>query len=73
MAVIKAKEDRKIEKVRLDIEQGILHDVKAYCEWVGISDISHFFEEAALFVFQKDSDWKKHLKQMKKSNKTEEA
>lgn len=60
MALITAKKKIINKKLNLEIDQEIFLEINKYCEWVGISNIDHFFEEAAKLVLLKDKDWKKH-------------
>ena len=58
---------KKNEKIKLkaqEIDSDIHDEIKEYCSWVGINDISFFIEEAARHVFKTDSDWKKHKKSL---------
>ena len=67
MALITAKKPTNKEKVKLEIDQEIHSKINKYCEWVGIPNIDHFFEEAATYIFSKDKDWNKYLKTSKKA------
>lgn len=66
MAIITAKKINEKEKIKLEIDKDICTEIKNYCAWVGISNIDHFFEEAANFVFSKDKDWNKYIKSINK-------
>jgi uncharacterized protein YydD (DUF2326 family) len=66
MALITEKKISNKEKIKLEIDQEIYSEINKYCTWSGVSDITHFFEEAARIVFSKDGDWKKYLKSMAK-------
>lgn len=66
MAIIKEKRLNQKERIKLEIDQEIYSEINNYCERANISNIEHFFEEAARFVFSKDVDWKKHLKSKRK-------
>ena len=66
MALIAAKKIKDIEKIKLEIDKGIYSEIQQYCEWTGIANIDHFFEEAATYIFLKDKDWNKYLKTRKK-------
>ncbi|BCA97318.1 hypothetical protein TUM19329_36790 (plasmid) [Legionella antarctica] len=59
MALITAKKISDKEKIKLEINKEIYAEIQRYCDWAGISEIDHFFEEAASFIFSKDKDWKK--------------
>ena len=60
MALINAKKIADKEKIKLEIDKEIYAEIKKYCEWAGITEIDHFFEEAATFIFSKDKEWKKN-------------
>lgn len=66
MALITAKKLTNKEKIKLEIDQETYAQINKYCEWVGISNIDHFFEEAATYIFSKDKEWNKYLKSIKK-------
>ncbi|HDO7796132.1 TPA: hypothetical protein P5J50_001798 [Legionella pneumophila] len=66
MALISARKTNSKEKIKLEIDQDIFSKINQYCEWAGISNIDHFFEEAATYIFSKDKDWNKYLKTSKK-------
>jgi hypothetical protein len=66
MALITAKKISDKEKIKLEIDQEIYSKINKYCEWVGISNIDHFFEQAATYIFLKDKDWNKYLKSTEK-------
>ncbi len=63
MPVISAQNAHEKEKIKIELDQELLREVKEYMQFAGIHDISHFFSEAAHFVFSKDRDWKKYKKQ----------
>ncbi len=62
MALITPKKINTKEKIKLEIDQKIHSEIKKYCEWAGIADLDHFFEEAAAYICSKDKDWNKYLK-----------
>ncbi len=66
MALISAKKIKDKEKIKLEIDKEIYSEIDKYCEWAGITNIDHFFEEAAIYIFSKDKDWNKYLKASKK-------
>lgn len=66
MALIASEKILDKEKIKLDLDQGVLAEINQYCSWANISNIEHFIEEAARFIFSKDKDWKNHLKSAKK-------
>jgi hypothetical protein len=59
MALISAKKIADKEKIKIEINKEIYTEIQNYCEWAGITDLDHFFEEAATFIFSKDKEWKK--------------
>jgi len=59
MALITAKKINDVEKIKVEINKEIYAEIQRYCQWAGINEIDHFFEEAATFIFSKDKDWKK--------------
>lgn len=59
MALIAAKKIDEKEKIKIDINKEIYTEIQNYCKWAGITEIDHFFEEAATFIFSKDKEWKK--------------
>lgn len=67
MALISKEKSIYKEKIKLEIREDIINEIKDYCQWSGVDDISVFLEEAALFIFKKDSDWKKYKKSQKTS------
>lgn len=69
MAIISGNQARKKEKVKIEIHADILEQIQNYCEWASINDLGFFIEEASLFVFSKDKDWKKQQKLAKKAEK----
>lgn len=66
MPIISGKQVQKKEKIKAEISAEIFEKITEYCAWANISDIGFFIEEAASFIFAKDSDWKQHKKDLKK-------
>ncbi|MBN9229589.1 MAG: hypothetical protein BGO90_06210 [Legionella sp. 40-6] len=66
MALLNAKRIADKEKIKLEIDKDIYAEIKNYCTWSGISEIDHFFEEAASFIFSKDKEWKNHIRSIKR-------
>jgi hypothetical protein len=58
MGLIKPKMKTKRIQMRLTLSQALLDEVKAYCTWAHIDKVDEFIEQAMLFVFNKDRDWK---------------
>ncbi|WP_298624821.1 hypothetical protein [uncultured Legionella sp.] len=65
MALINARKTPEKEKIKIEISKDIYAEIKEYCSWVGIDDISHFFEESSMMIFSKDKEWKQHQKEKK--------
>lgn len=65
MAIIKKPKNHSKVKYKIEIIESVANEIDAYMEYIGIDDPSHFFTEAASFVFSKDSEWKKHQKNVK--------
>lgn len=65
MALINARKTPEKEKIKIEISKDIYSEIKEYCSWVGIDDISHFFEELSMMIFSKDKEWKQHQKDRK--------
>ena len=62
MPIIKSTKNTKTEKVKFSIDSDVIKEIKQYCDWASVKDIGIFFEQAAEFVLNKDSEWKKHKK-----------
>ena len=45
--------------------------INEYCQWANIEDVGFFLEEAALFVFSKDKEWKDKQRIIKCAKKQE--
>jgi len=58
MAIINGARFTNKTKVKINVNSDVLEQIKQYCQWSGIEDVSYFFEEAAYFVFSKDKEWK---------------
>lgn len=70
MSLIKRKTDNKKDKLRIELSTDINNQIQEYMKWAGIDDIGYFFEEASLFVFKQDKEWKKHLKNKEKQTES---
>jgi hypothetical protein len=70
MAIINGTRAVKKSNINLEINAEVLEQIKTYCAWANISDVSFFFEEAATFVFAKDKEWKAHRKIAKRAKKS---
>lgn len=62
MAIIKYKTNQPKTIIKAKIDQTILAQMEQYCEWSGIFDLGYFIEQAALYVFRKDMEWKEFTK-----------
>ncbi|WP_241652528.1 hypothetical protein, partial [Legionella pneumophila] len=67
MALISAKKAPEKEKIKIEISKEIYSEIKEYCSWVGIDNISYFFEESSIMIFSKDKEWKQHRKEKKQA------
>ena len=47
------------KQIRIAMNEDLLNDIMAYCEWSGRKDETEFFVQAAHFVLSKDKDWHK--------------
>lgn len=71
MALIAAKKIKDKEKIKLEMDKDIYSEIQKYCAWAGISEIEHFFEEAASFIFSKDKEWKNHTRSINREKTNE--
>lgn len=69
MAIINGERAQKKSDISIEINTNVLEQIKSYCEWANISDISWFLEEAACYVFAKDKEWKALKKTPKRGRK----
>lgn len=67
MALIKEKIIKK-DAIKIDIDHDVHEEIIKYCKFAGVNSIAHFFEQAAIYVFSKDKDWGKYLKDRKKKS-----
>ncbi|STY29524.1 Uncharacterised protein [Legionella wadsworthii] len=65
MAIISGDQLRPKKKLKVDISKNTLDQIQQYCEWASIQDLGFFIEEASMFVFSKDKEWKKKQKASK--------
>lgn len=73
MALINGTRYQQKDKIKASISSDVAEKITAYCAWANIDDLGFFIEEAAEFVFSKDSDWKQHIKATKKRTDKEVA
>ena len=62
MPIIKPNELKSFDKIRIQVPQDLLEEIKNYCKEFTISEIDNFFVGAAKYVLKKDQDWQKKLK-----------
>lgn len=67
MPIISSEPVRQKEKVKLELDQEMIKQIKEYMQWADIKDLSFFFQEAASFVLSKDKEWKQYQKKQKTS------
>ena len=67
MALIKPKNKHRKIQTRISLDEGLLVNIKAYCDWAKIEKIDDFIEQAIELVFAKDKDWKATQKQRQPS------
>jgi len=63
MPLLKPSQKTAKEQMRIYIDQQLIEQIKAYCEWAEIKKIDEFIEQAAQLVLEKDKDWRKVSKQ----------
>ena len=61
MALLTAKQKLKKVPLSLRLDEGLLSEIKAYSEWIGIERLEDFFGQAARYILEKDKDWQKNL------------
>jgi hypothetical protein len=59
MALLMAKPKSKKIPLSLRFSNALISEIKAYNEFVGIDRLDDFFEQAALYILEKDKDWQK--------------
>lgn len=62
MGLLKKRETETDEQFRIRIRRSIVEEAKAYAAWAEIQTLSLFFEEAAVFILEKDREWKNFKK-----------
>ena len=72
MAIINGIKSTKKEKIKAAISSDTVAKINEYCQWANIEDVGFFLEEAALFVFSKDKEWKDNQRIIKRAKKQEE-
>ena len=58
MSIIKPEKTRELIKVKFNFDTEIYEEIEKYCKWATIEDLGIFFKQAAMYVLQKDKDWK---------------
>jgi hypothetical protein len=63
MPIIKSKEKKEKEQIRISIDKSIIEKIRQYCEWADVQKPDDFFQQAAEFILSKDKDWLNHISQ----------
>ena len=58
MPIIKPEKPRELIKVKFSFDTEIYEEIEKYCKWATIEDLGIFFKQVAVYVLQKDKDWK---------------
>lgn len=58
MALIKPKIKQNKVQARISLNESLMSEIKAYCDWAGIEKIDDFIEQSIEFVFSKDKEWR---------------
>lgn len=58
MALLDPKKRSKRMQVTFRLEESLISEVSAYCQWLGIARLQDFFEQAADYILKNDKDWK---------------
>ena len=67
MPLIQPRKEQKFITQKIKIDEDVFNGVKKYMEAFNLGDdLDHFFETAAKQVLEKDKDYQKYLKEMKK-------
>lgn len=45
--------------VTISLNENLLNEVKAYCEWAGIERTGEFFIQAVDYILKNDKEWRK--------------
>jgi hypothetical protein len=61
MPILKPRVKHKKAQHRINIDESLLDKIKLYCEFVGSLKIDDFFEDAALYILNKDKEFKDWL------------
>lgn len=67
MPIINGARVQRKEKIKAEINGDIFDKINSYCAWAQIEDIADFIQEAAVYVFKKDRDWKRYSKSLKRA------
>jgi hypothetical protein len=59
MALLKPIIKPEKKQIRINIDTKTIEMANAYCTFAGIKNVDEFFELAAAFVMQKDTEWKR--------------
>ena len=68
MALLTAKQKSKKMTLPLRLDEGLISEIKAYNEWIGIERLEDFFDQAARYILEKDKDWQKKEDKIQEKN-----
>ena len=54
-------------QLRIRISNTVLKEIEQYCDWAGIKYKDYFIEQACMFIFNSDNDWKVHKEKHSKT------
>jgi hypothetical protein len=58
MALIKKPEKASNkQQVRVRMEEAIIKEIEAYCQWAELPSIDYFLEQVSLMALNKDKEW----------------
>jgi hypothetical protein len=66
MALLKAATKAKRKQMMIYMDESLLEEISRYSKWAGIDKFHDFIEQAAKFVFSKDTEWKKRCEVVKR-------
>ena len=62
MPIISPNQAKSFEKVRVQVPEDLLNEIRSYCKEFSIVNVEDFFNEAAKYVLKMDKDWQKIYK-----------
>lgn len=62
MALLKPDPNQKKVKFKAELGAQTHEAISEYCEWAGFRDAGEFIDKVVEFALDKDTDWKKHVK-----------